>query len=341
MVKVGIVGLGMMGRTHFEAYEKLEDVQVVAVCDIDPVRAAGDLAGTGGNVLPGGITRLPMERLKGMTDYRRLLEMDEVDLVDICVPTPVHAEIAVAALEAGKHVLCEKPLARTVEEGRRIVAAAHKARGFFMPAMCMRFWPQWVWLKKAVADRTYGDVLAAVFRRVTSQPPGWYGDGAISGGALLDLHIHDTDFVCHLFGKPTSVYSRGYVRGTGQPDHVVTHYIYDDETRPALVVAEGGWSMAGGFGFQMRYTVNFEQATAEFDIGLPQPLRLVRDGRSETIDCGPEYGYIGELRYFTQCIARRTPPTVVTADDGLLALQVIEAENRSVVSGRVVKVQPG
>src|ERR1041385_2520496 len=135
MPRVGIIGLGMMGRTHYEAYQEIDDAQVVAVCDIDPKRAAGDLAGTGGNVLAGGLTQLPMERITGCTDYRELLENLEVDVVDVCLVTTQHLEVATAALRAGKHVICEKPLARTSAEGAKIAAAAKEARGFFMPAM--------------------------------------------------------------------------------------------------------------------------------------------------------------------------------------------------------------
>ncbi len=128
MVNVGIIGLGMMGRTHYEAYENIDGAQVVAVSDQDPKRAAGDLAGTAGNVLAAGISKLPMERIKGTTDYRQLLAMSDVDVVDICVPTTQHLEVATAALQAGKHVLCEKPLARTLAEGEQIAAAARSAK---------------------------------------------------------------------------------------------------------------------------------------------------------------------------------------------------------------------
>src|SRR5438094_2871076 len=205
MIRVGIIGLGMMGRTHYEAYQEIDGVQVVAVADEDPKRAKGDLAGTGGNVLAGGLTQLPMDRIKGTTDFRELLAMKDVDVVDVCVPTTQHADVAIECLRGGKHVLCEKPLARTSHDAEKIAGAAREAKGFFMPAMCMRFWPQWVWLKTAIDERRYGKLLAANFRRVAQMPGGWYRDGRISGGAALDLHIHDSDFVQFLFGMPRAV----------------------------------------------------------------------------------------------------------------------------------------
>ena len=335
-VKVGIIGLGMMGRTHYEAYDNIKDAQVVAVADADPKRAGGDLTGTGGNVLSGGITKLPMERIKGVTNYRDLLAMSDVDVVDVCVPTTQHLEVATAALKAGKHVLCEKPLARTLAEGQAIASAAQAAKGFFMPAMVMRFWPQWVWLKKAVVAGTYGKVRSAMFRRVASMPAGWYANGAISGGAALDLHVHDVDFVYHLFGTPKGVFSRGYSKTSGELDHLSTQFFYDDVPH---VTAEGSWCMADGFGFKMQYTVNFDTATADFDLAREQPLLLSRGGKTEPVVCEPGAGYEAELRYFINCVKSGERPNVVTADDGVMSIKLIDAERESVRSGKVIDVR--
>ena len=122
MVRIGIVGVGMMGSTHFQAYEGLDDAQVIAIADIDEKKSRGDLSESWSNLGPGSLTQLPMERIKGMKDYRELIAMDDVDVIDVCVPTPDHAEIAIAALEAGKHVFLEKPMASTVAEGEQILS---------------------------------------------------------------------------------------------------------------------------------------------------------------------------------------------------------------------------
>lgn len=325
-----------MGRTHYEAYQELADIaQVTAVSDVDPRRAAGDLSGTGGNVLAGGLSKLPMDRIKGTTNYRELLSMSDVDVVDICLPTTQHVEIATAALQSGKHVLCEKPLARTSAEGQQIADAARGAKGFFMPAMCMRFWPQWAWLKQAVSEGRYGKVFSATFRRVASMPAGWYKDGKMSGGAALDLHIHDTDFVQYLFGMPRAVTSRGYTKTSGEVDHLTTQFHYDNVPH---VIAEGGWAYTDGFGFSMRYTVNFETATADFDLAREQPLLLIENGKSTPVDAGPGHGYTAELRYFLTCVRSKQRPTVVTAEDGVRSLQLVEAEVKSVRSGETVQL---
>jgi predicted dehydrogenase len=286
-------------------------------------------------VVAGGVDQLPMDRIRGTTDWRQLIAMPEVQVVDICLPTTAHREVATAALAAGKHVLCEKPLGRDLADARAIAEAAAKGPGMFMPAMCMRFWPGWTWLKQAVDEKRYGEVKAATFRRVASMPKGWYHDGRLSGGAALDLHIHDVDFVRWLFGRPRAVSSRGYTKTTGAIDHLLTQYVYD---RGPLVTAEGGWCMADGFGFSMRYTVNFERATADFDLARAQPLLLHENGQSQPVAIGEGTGYDGELRYFIACIAAGRRPTTVTAADAVDGIEMVEAEVRSIAEGRIVEL---
>jgi predicted dehydrogenase len=334
MTRVGIIGLGFMGRMHIGAYQKIHGARLVAVADQDAKRAGGDFSGGWGNIA-GVAERLDMTHVTGTTDYMALIHNPDVEVVDICVPTPVHEVLALAALEAGKHVLLEKPLALDSESARRIADAASRAPGFFMPAMCMRFWPEWAWLKQAVDDNRYGKVAGATFRRVGSMPPGWFSNGGMSGGAILDLHVHDTDFVYHLFGKPDGVFSRGYTKTSGKTDHIVTQYLYDDG--PALVSAEGGWCMADGFSFTMRYTVNFEKATVDFDISREQPLIVSTGGKGEPVALSGD-GYEGELRYFLDCVQNRRRPARVTGADAVTGLQILEAETRSLESGRVEKV---
>jgi predicted dehydrogenase len=292
-----------------------------------------------GNVKTGDTSdQLPMDRIKGTTDWRELVAMPEVDVVDVCLPTPTHVEIVPAALASGKHVICEKPLARTAADARVIADAAAKATGLFMPAMCMRFWPEWEWVKTATDENRYGRVTAATFRRVGSYPAGWFMNGQLSGGALLDLHVHDTDFVQHLFGKPRAVFSRGYTGQSGEVDHVLTQYLYDGGNAPAMVSAEGAWTMTPGYGFTMRYTVVFERATADFDLARKDTLLLTQDGKTEPVSHAAHDGWTGELAYFLDCVKTGRRPQRVTAEDAVVGLQIAEAERRSVMSGRVETV---
>ena len=163
-VNVAVVGLGFMGVTHIKAYLQLKAARIVAVCDSVRLPVNGVLAGVAGNVTGSGDLDLG-RKLKVYRALAEVLADPEVDLVDLCVPTPLHPAQAIAALKAGKHVLCEKPLALNSAEARKIVRAAQSAAGFFMPAMCMRFWPGWSWLKQVVDEKPYGQIQAARFRR--------------------------------------------------------------------------------------------------------------------------------------------------------------------------------
>jgi predicted dehydrogenase len=337
MVNIGIVGLGFMGTTHIKAYRQIPEACVAVICDSGHVPVDGNLSGISGNIGDGSTVRLDMSRVAVYRDIRDLLANPDIDLVDLCVPTRAHPSMAVMALQAGKHVICEKPMARTAALGREIVEAAALARGFFMPAMCMRFWPQWLWVKRAIDRGAFGKVLAARFRRVC-EPPAWsremYLDGAQSGGALMDLHIHDADFVQYCFGRPMSVYSRGMSVISGSIDYILTQY---QVACGAVVSAEGGWVMSDGFGFNMAYTVIFENATVDYDLVRgPDALRLFEKGRSPlTITCDAWDGYVGELKHMIDSIVGGHPPTVVSAADGLSAVEICEAEERSVRSRKV------
>jgi len=336
-VNVAVVGLGFMGVTHIKAYLQLKAARLVAVCDSVRLPVKGVLAGVAGNVTGSGDLDLGRQ----VKVYRALDEVladPAVEFVDLCVPTPLHPAQSIAALRAGKHVLCEKPLALTSAQARKMVQVAESAPGFFMPAMCMRFWPGWACLKQVVAEQPYGKVQAARFRRM-SPTPGWskatYANANQSGGALFDLHIHDTDFVQFLFGRPASVFATGVTRGGGSIDHVVTQYHYPGG--PA-VYAEGSWLLTGNF--SMAYTVLCERATLDYDLARgPAALVVTEAGKKpRVIKPGAGDGYSGEIRYLVEAVQAGRAPKVVTAQDGLSAVEICEAEAKSVRTGRVVSL---
>src|SRR5207247_9734206 len=150
-VNVAVIGLGFMGATHLRAYLQNKSARIVAVCDAVRLPVNGVLAGVAGNVKNTGDINLgPQVRV--FRKIEDVLADAEVQLVDLCTPTPLHPEQSIAALKAGKHVLCEKPLARTSAAAREILKVAEASPGFLMPAMCMRFWPGWRWLKQTVDE---------------------------------------------------------------------------------------------------------------------------------------------------------------------------------------------
>mgnify|MGYP000660443496 CR=1 FL=1 len=335
MTKVGIIGMGMMGSTHLDAYRKIKDVEVVAVADLIEERREGQ-SNTGGNIEGQSQGGNDFSSFRKYAEGMELIADPDIELIDICLPTPLHLVFAVAALKAGRHVLVEKPFTRNTGEGKALAEIASQSQGMLMCAMCMRFWPGWSWLKKSVDDQRFGKVLSGQFRRVSSHPGGpFYSDGEACGGAILDLHIHDTDFIHYCFGMPNAVFSRGYSHHTTHIDHVVTQYLYDDLP---LIVAEGGWALQAGAPFQMQYTVNFEQATAVFDLAADAPLTLIQNGESHPVDLPEGMGYEHEIRYFLDCIAKGKKPEVVVPESAVTSVRIVEAEVESIRTGKSVQL---
>ena len=154
MVNVGIVGLGFMAAAHIKAYRQIPHARVAALCNPSGRHLDGDFTDAAGNVGDNAPVKLEPGAFKAYRDFAEMLANSDLQLIDICAPTLAHPELALAALKAGKHVLCEKPLARTSAQARQIVEAASKAKTFFMPAMCIRFWPEWAWVKRAIEEKT-------------------------------------------------------------------------------------------------------------------------------------------------------------------------------------------
>jgi predicted dehydrogenase len=338
MINVGIVGLGFMAATHIKAYRQLSGVSIAALCNPSGRHLDGDFSNVSGNVGDNQPVKLDMTGVKATRDLNDLLKDPTVHLIDICAPTAAHRDSSIAALQAGKHVLCEKPLARSTRVAREIIEAAAVARGFFMPAMCLRFWPEWAWVRNAIVSKTYGKTLSARFRRV-AEPPGWghknFFNGADSGGALFDLHVHDTDFAQYCFGPPQSVFSSGYSKISGAIDHVVTQYQY---ANGPMVYAEGAWAMTEGFGFNMSYTVNFERATVDYDLARgADALRVCEKGQPARFQkCDGPDGYVRELEHMLEAIRTGKAPTVVTAADALKSIEICEAEEKSVLTRQMI-----
>jgi len=191
-----------------------------------------------------------------------------------------------------------------------------------------------------VSLETYGRVLAARFSRISEMPKwsrnGSYGSQADTGGALFDLHIHDADFVNFLFGCPEKVYASGVIDEHGSINHVVAQYQFL-EGGPA-VYAEGSWLRASGF--NMSYTVHCERATVDFDLSRGEDaLQVTKPGQpTRSLPLGSSDGYGDEIGYILDCVANGRRPEVVTARDGVTALEICEAEEHSIRTGSVVRV---
>lgn len=345
MVNIGIVGIGFMGTTHLGIYKGMKNARVAAIADIDAKKRSGDVSTVVGNIGGGdGSKRLDLAGVKVYGSAADLIADPVIDIVDICVPTPDHADIACAALAAGKHVFCEKPLCRDAAQLGKIVAAAKKAKGFFNLGLCVRAWPEYRHAFEYYKSGKAGKMKSATFKRISPSVDGnawnnWYMDGALSGGALLDLHVHDADQVNCFFGKPKSVMAVGAadIVSKGGIDHVVTTYDYGDGS---LVMAEGGWAAAKGTPFEMSFTIVCEKATLKLDASGYHVYPAKGGAIAPKLDlkAGPT-GWHQELAYFVGCVCRGVKPEKYqTLDSVADTMRLIFAEEKSVRTGKAVRV---
>ncbi len=339
MVRIGLVGVGFMGQQHFGIYEGMEQAEVVAVCDKDPARVAEKAASVGGNI--GEATELDLSKQRRYTSLEEMLAQEELDCVDVCTPTFLHAEMSIAALEAGCNVICEKPMALTVEDCDRMIAAAGANSRMLFIAQCIRFWPEYEVLAKMVNNGELGQVISARFVRQSPTPTwaseNWLMDAELSGGAMLDLHIHDVDFILSLFGKPKAVVTRaGNLVTEGEPvDQIFTAYLYDD----FACAAEGGWVMPDSFPFEMGYQVLGEKGMLDFSLAKEPMLTIYPfDGEPYTPEFEPGTGYERELAYFVECIESNSAPARVTPASARESVRLVLAEVESAASGGAVEV---
>lgn len=339
MLRVGIVGFGFMGRMHFRCWSAQESARVVAVCDANP-NIKEDTHRAVGNI-DGAAEDIDFEGIELFTDFDEMIAKADLDAISLTLPTYLHAEFSERALSQDVNVLCEKPMALTVGECERMIAAAQKSGKLLQIGHCLRFWPEYVKAKEIVDSGTYGKIVAAMFQRLGS-PPGWsldnwFVDESRSGGVALDLHIHDTDFVQFLFGMPKAVCSHGAAGPHGQLIHIVTQYIYGDDQ---VVTAEGGWGMTPAFGFEMSFNLVMEKATIVYDLTRTPALRVCpAEGDVFTPDVAPDDGYVRQIEHFARSIQGQTVPSVITLEQSRDSVKIVEAEKESIRRRERVAVQ--
>jgi 1,5-anhydro-D-fructose reductase (1,5-anhydro-D-mannitol-forming) len=338
MLRVGIIGLGFMGKMHFRCWQALEDARLVAVCDIDE----GKFASAGGVVgnITGAEQPLDFRDIQTFTDAREMFAKMNLDAVSITLPTYLHPEYTCLALQSGVNVLSEKPMALDLAGCERMISVARESGKLLQVGHCIRFWPEYARAKAIVDSGQYGAILAATFQRLSSTPgwswQNWILDGAKSGGAILDMHIHDADFVQYLFGLPESVFCRASKGPSGAYDHAVSSYVYPDGK---VITAEGGWVMAPGFGFQMSFHMVLERATIVFDSTRVPSFKVCPVvGETFTPPVDPGDGYSCEIRHFADLLLGKPAPSVLTSQQSFDSVRLILAEKQSADSGCLIRL---
>ena len=275
-LRVAVAGLGFMGATHIRAWYNVAGAELAAVVSSNPRKLSGDLSDTGGN-FETGTTQFNFTHLKKFTHLADALTDPEIDAVDLCLPTHLHAETGLSALRAGKHVLMEKPLARTTTEAYTLLEQAKLSNRILMTGQVLRFFPEWQELARTLAA---APVKLASFRRNCARPTWspWVADTALSGGAPLDLLIHDADFLLHCFGIPDHISAVGLDAPHLGIDWISAHSSFRNGSAATI---SGGWHPAPDYPFSMEFTavtpsgtLNWSSATAASSDADPWAAQL-------------------------------------------------------------------
>lgn len=340
MLRIGIAGIGFMGMIHYLAAKDLRGGQVVALCSRDQKKLAGDWTSIKGNFGPAG-THMAVSHLKRFERFDDLVADPDIDLIDICTPTDQHEAMAVAALNAGKHVLVEKAIALDVAAADRMIAAANAAGKRLFVGHVLPFFPEFAYAAAVVKDGSHGKLLGGHLTRVISKPDwsGDIGDAAKTGGPAIDLHIHDTHFVGLVAGVPKHVFAVGTVEADGSVSYLTTSYLYGPGG-PALTCSSGALAMKSR-PFVHGYELYFERATLTYASGsLPLTL-LPADGPPSAV----ALPVAGELTAFTQeiqqavdAVAEGKPAELIAAPLARDALALCFRECESVRTGKVIDV---
>lgn len=340
MIRIGLVGIGFMGRIHFLAGQRLAGAKVAAICSRDPAKRAGDWRNTRGNFGPEP-GQVDLTGVKVYAAVEDLLADPEIDLVDVCAVTDQHSPLALKALRAGKHVLVEKAIGLTPAEADQMVAAAKEAGKLLMVAHVLPFFPEFKFAAEAIRSGQYGKVLGAHFKRVIAKPD-WsadIADAAKTGGPAVDLHIHDTHFIGLVCGVPKKVFAVGTVENDAVT-YLTTSYLYGPGG-PAVTCSSGAVCMAGR-PFVHGFEIYLEKATLLYDSGGTPLTFLTADGKATqpSLPGGgdPIAAFVEELQVAVNGVTSGTEPDLLSGKLARDALVLCHREIESVKTGEAVVV---
>lgn len=295
MLKVGLVGVGGISGAHIPVWEKMENAELVALCDIRPER---------------------MEKYSGKrcyTDFDEMLANEELDILDICLPTYLHADFAVKAMEKGINVITEKPISLKEEDIDRVYSAAEKNNVKFMVAHVLRFWPEYELLKEIYDSKKYGRLLSGTMIRLGGYPKwswdGWMMDEKRSGLTPFDLHIHDLDFMVYAFGLPKVAYQ--YRSKLPKQDFISISYDFGEFS----INTEASW-YAASYPFTAEFRFQFEDAIVSNENGKmiiylkdDEKIDLSQEAEGDTgnINLPKSNAYENEIVYFADCVENNKP----------------------------------
>ena len=314
MLKVALVGVGGISGAHIPAWMNMDDAELVALCDIRSEQ----------------MERYPAQR--HYSDFDEMLENEKLDILDICLPTYLHADFAVKALEKGINVISEKPISLKKEDVDRVYRAANENNVRFMVAQVLRFWPEYEIVKSIYDRKTYGNLLSGSMTRLGSIPKwswdGWMADEKRSGLVPFDLHIHDVDFMVYAFGKPKNAVR--FRSRLPEQDYLNVIYDYGD----FFIATEASW-YSSPYPFRSAFRFQFEHAVVEWKENemtifeesgkIWNPVSGEAVGETGDIGLPKSDAYANELRYFASCVKENKTPDKVKGDELETVIDLLKA----------------
>lgn len=327
MLKVGLVGAGMIGRVHAQAYAAIRGAELVGVADTQADAAA------------------KLAEASGVRAYRSLEELvssENPDIIDICLPTYLHKPVTLQAADFGKHVFCEKPIAPALEDAQAMIDACRKAGVKLMIGHVLRFSPDYVMAKQLVDENRLGRVGTVRLLRESAMPgwSSWFADAGKSGGVLLDLAIHDIDWLRWTFGEAERVYSKSLERGKDMPgEHA---FVSIRMKSGAIAHVTGSWAQPDGFRAFLEVAGTEGVVTLDSNDTAAVKTSVRTDGQTQHSSASPLKldPYAAELQHFVDCIVHNREP-LVSGEEAYRSLELALAAIRSADSGEVVILGEG
>ena len=349
-MRAGIAGIGFMGWMHWLAYQRSDQASVGAICSRDEAKRRGDWRGIQGNFGPPG-EQVDLKDVKCYPTLDEMLADPEIDLIDICLPPHLHRETAEAAFAAGKHVLCEKPLALTPTDcDAEMVAAAQKAGRLLLVAQVLPWFPEYTKAISIINGGEYGKLLGGSFKRVISDPL-WikdFYDPTTVGGPLVDLHVHDAHLIRVLFGMPKAVHCVARMRTDHESvEYCNTIFEFDD---PTLVVsAASGVINQQGRAFTHGFELHLEKATLQYELAvaggegkLLMPLTLFGPEGEATpleLQAGDDVtAFVCEIDEAARCVAAGEASSLMSGELARDAIVLCQKQTESATTHQIVKV---
>lgn len=331
MLQVLVIGAGTMGRTHADAYASMPGVKLAGIADIRTEKAQ-QLA-----------DRFSAQAYASFEAAVAGLGADRIDVIDVCLPTPLHKDYVVKAADIGKHVICEKPLARSETDARFMINYCQDKGVRLFVGHVLRFFPEYVKAKSLLDQGSIGKPAVIRAGRGGGYPVGWnhwYSDFGASGGITLDAMIHDFDYLRWCFGEVERVYAKGlHGRHQAQLDYSLVTLRF----RSGVIAhVEGTWAHEG---FSMNLEMAGTSGVIDYDSAKDSPLLFKTRSSAATVPgvVVPESPleqnpYYRELEHFMSCIRDGSEP-LVSAEDAYEALRIALAALASMASGEPVVIE--